>query len=151
MKKYAFIILLICFFSCTSEEDKKQQMVQYVSKSMCKGVSAEIGNSMANSNTENEEASKIVANFLSSLDVPIEKFCHCFSGIIGQELQSKFTYEELIEIKKDKIKMLLVGKKILEQNNIQANISDCLKGTIEAKTNEYKKFNDSLDKKFDKK
>lgn len=50
-------------------------------------------------------------------------------------------FEELIEVEEDEIKMLLVGKINVEQNNIQANISDWLESVIEVESHEYKKIN----------
>jgi hypothetical protein len=144
------ILLVFILMSCTSEEENKRLLITYVTKDMCKGIGSDLSESLRTDITGNEDVDKIAHEFLGSLEISIEKFCNCFSDIIGQELQSKFTYKELLEIKNDKIKQIMVGKKILESRDIQVEMQNCLKNTISEKGKEYQNFQNSIDEKFDK-
>jgi len=87
---------------------------------------------------------------INTLHVPMEDFCHCFTDLMNQELASRFTYKELIDLRKDKIKQLMVASKIIEQRDINADIENCLNGTVQKKGKEYEDYQKSLDDKFKK-
>lgn len=64
---------------------------------------------------------------------------------IENELLSKFTYDELLDIQQDNVKQLMVAKKIIENNPTQEKITKCIKDKMLGK---YEEFNDELEDKF---
>ena len=145
-------VIFICFVfitSCTSEAEKKERVVKYITRDMCKNISSKLNNSIEQNSIGDETVDALAMSIIGALDVPLEDFCHCFTDIMSKELSSKFSYKELLELRKDKIKQLMVASKLIEQRDIKADIENCLTGTLQKSGKEYEDYQKTLDDKFD--
>jgi len=149
---FAFLGLITfsLLLSCTSESEKKRHLVKYISNSMCDNISDKLSNGIDQIGTGDETMDAIAISIIQALDVPLEEFCHCFTEIMNKELIDKFTYSELQELRKDKIKQLMVAAKILEQKNIQSEIENCVRGSLNKTGRKYEDYQKTLDDKFKK-
>lgn len=144
------LISLGLLLSCTSETEKKERLVSYISDNMCTNISSKLSSGIDQVGTGDETIDALAISVIESLNVPLEDFCHCFTEIMTKELMGKFTYAELMELKKDKIKQMMVASKILEQENIQVDIENCLQSTLNKAGERYQNYQNKLDKKFKK-
>jgi len=136
--------------SCTSETEKKQHLVKSISNNMCDNISTKLSNGIDQVGTGDETIDALAITIIESLDVPLKDFCHCFTDIMNKELMSKFSYKELQELRKDKIKQMMVASKIIEQNNIQVDIENCLQESLNKSGENYQNYQKTLDDKFNK-
>jgi hypothetical protein len=153
--RFIFAIFVCVFLSntlisCTSETKKKERIVSYISRDMCKNISSKMSNGIDQVGTGDETVDALAITIIESLDMPLEDFCNCFTEIMGSELMSKFTYSELIELRKDKIKQMMVASKIIEQKDIQVELENCMKGTVQKTGEKYQEYQERLDDKFGK-
>jgi hypothetical protein len=145
----SFVIFSL-LLSCTSESEKKQHLVKSIANTMCDNISTKLSNGVDQVGTGDETIDALAITIIQSLDVPLEDFCHCFTEIMNKELMSKFSYDELKELRKDKIKQLMVASKILEQRDVQADIENCLQITLNKTGEQYQDYQNTLDDKFKK-
>ena len=142
------LLLINCLLSCTSEADEKKMLVSSISKKMCSNISSLIGNEINQGGTGDKTIDALASQIIESLDVPLEDFCHCFTEIISGELLNKFSYAELSELRKDKIKQMMVASKIMEQISVRTDIENCLKGSLIKTGKKYKDYQNTLNEKF---
>jgi len=151
---HSFAILVatatLVISSCTSEEEKKHDLIKAMTKNLCKDIGNNTGQNMTASNNGNQDINNIIAGMLYLVNVPMEKFCNCFTDVIGQELQSRFTYDELVELRKDKTKQFMVIKKIMETRDLKADMGNCNDSTSHSKVKDYQNYQQKLDEKFKK-
>lgn len=142
------IIILSCLFlsllliSCVNEEQKKKEIVMQITNHLCDNI-AELLNASSNNTVDANQ--EVVLALINLLDIPIEKCCSCVMENIEDELLSKFTYDELLDIQQDNVKQLMVAKKIIENNPTQEKIVKCIKDKMLGK---YEEFNNELENKF---
>ena len=110
------IFLSLLLTSCVSEEQKKKEVVVQITNHLCDNISELLGANTTNTYNSNQE-----------------------------ELFSKFTYDELLDIQQDNVKQLMVAKKIIENNPTQEKIAKCIKDKMLGK---YEEFNNELENKF---
>ncbi len=144
------LIAMLGLISCVSEVEKKHNLVKGMTKNLCKDIGNNTGQNTTASNNGNQDINNIIAGMLSLVNVPMEKFCNCFTDVIDQELQSRFTYDELVELRKDKTKQLMVIKKIMETRDLKADMSNCNDSTADSKVKDYQNYQQKLDEKFKK-
>jgi hypothetical protein len=136
--------------SCTSDAEKKEQLVNLISKNVCDNLSSKSSEKFNQNRYGNQADYELAIALMQLLNVPIKDFCECFTGIISRELLNKFSYSELLEIQKDMIKQLMVAYKILEQREIQVGIENCVKESLNNAGEDYQNFKNSLDDKYRK-
>jgi len=138
------ILLNLLLTSCVSEEQKKKEVVVQITSHLCDNISELLSANAteANSSSSNQE---VITALINLLNIPTEKCCMCVMVSIEEELLSKFTYDELLEIQQDNVKQLMVAKKIIENNPTQEKIAKCIKDKMLGK---YEEFNNELEHKF---
>jgi hypothetical protein len=137
------IFLSLLLTSCVSEEQKKKEVVVQITNHLCENITELLSANAAN--TENNSNQEIVTALIKLLHIPTEKCCKCVMENIEEELFSKFTYDELLDIQQDNVKQLMVAKKIIENNPTQEKIAKCIKDKMLGK---YEEFNNELENKF---
>lgn len=148
--KYLLVLGFIFLVACTSEQKKKDRLVTYIVRDMCNDISTKMSDGIKQNGTGDATVDLLAVSIINALGVPMEDFCHCFTDIMSQELASRFTYKELLELRKDKIKQLMVANKIIEQRDIKTDMENCLSGTVQKKGKEYEDYQKTLDDKFGK-
>jgi hypothetical protein len=142
--RFAFISILLSLLltSCVSEEQKKKEVVVQITNHLCDNISELLGANTTNTYNSNQE---VIVALIKLLHIPTEKCCKCVMDNIEEELFSKFTYDELLDIQQDNVKQLMVAKKIIENNPTQEKIAKCIKDKMLGK---YEEFNNELENKF---
>ncbi len=142
------LFVLSCLFwslfliSCVSEEQKKKEVVSQITNHLCDNITELLN--VNNGNTDNTNQQVVIA-LINLLNIPLEKCCSCVMVNIEEELLSKFSYNELLDIQQDNVKQLMVAKKIIENNPTQEKIAKCIKDKMLGK---YEEFNNKLEDKF---
>jgi hypothetical protein len=145
MRISLILITIVCSFllvSCISEEQKKKEVVVQITNHLCDNISELLGANTTNTYNSNQE---VIVALIKLLHIPTEKCCKCVMDNIEEELFSKFTYDELLDIQQDNVKQLMVAKKIIENNPTQEKIAKCIKDKMLGK---YEEFNNELENKF---
>jgi hypothetical protein len=139
--RFAFISILLSLLltSCVSEEQKKKEVVVQITNHLCDNISELLGANTTNTYNSNQE---VIVALIKLLHIPTEKCCKCVMDNIEEELFSKFTYDELLDIQQDNVKQLMVAKKIIENNPTQEKIAKCIKDKMLGK---YEEFNNELE------
>lgn len=145
MRISLILITIVCSFllvSCISEEQRKKEVVVQITNHLCDNISELLGANTTNTYNSNQE---VIVALIKLLHIPTEKCCKCVMDNIEEELFSKFTYDELLDIQQDNVKQLMVAKKIIENNPTQEKIAKCIKDKMLGK---YEEFNNELENKF---
>ncbi|MFN8296689.1 MAG: hypothetical protein U0T69_10870 [Chitinophagales bacterium] len=142
--QFIVVIFLIIFFtSCVSEEAKKKEAVARITNNLCDHISELLATD--NTDTPNDPNDELVLALVDLFHIPLEKCCSCVMENIEDELQTKFSFEELMEIQEDQVKQLMVARKIIENNPTQEKIVQCIENKMLGK---YEDFNKKLEDKF---
>lgn len=136
------MLLSLLLTSCVSEEEKKKEVVMQITSHLCDNITELLSTNTTNTDNTNQD---VVLALINLLNIPIEKCCSCVMVNIEEELFSKFTYDELLDIQQDTVKQLIVAKKIIKNNLTQEKIAKCIKDKMLGK---YEEFNNELEDKF---
>lgn len=139
------ILLSLLLTSCVSEEERKKEVVVQITDQLCNNITELLSANTTNTTNLDNSNQDIIIALVNLLNIPIEKCCTCVMDNIEEELISKFTYNELVEIQEDNVKQLMVAKKIIENNPTQVKIAKCIKNKMLGK---YEEFNNELEDKF---
>lgn len=136
------IFMSLLLTSCMSEEQKKNEVVAQITNHLCDNITTLLSANTTNADDSNQE---VILALVNLLHIPTAKCCSCVMDNIEDELHSKFTYDELLDIQQDNVKQLMVAKKIIENNPTQEKIAKCIKDKMLGK---YEEFNNELEDKF---
>lgn len=155
--KYSSLLIFIFIVSsCTSSRKEREKQIQLkiadqIASESCNdissistGVTGVLINTIFNEITDGNGAN-INTGTLGSIP---KNWCNCYSYFVVTDLTEKFTYKELLEIKKDKIKRMMVLKKIVELH--QEDLKQCIRDSTLNSLKGYDDFAKQLDKKFSK-
>lgn len=139
-----FMLYCIALVSCTSEATQKKAIIQQMTNPICEGFDND-------ENTASQPEADLILALINDLTnngvANAEECCNCFNTVVGSALMEKFTVGELQEIQKDKIKQLMTMYRMLENKDIQNQLTEC----VMKKIKNYNDFDKELQDKFKEK
>lgn len=156
MSKYIFaltaslLILIIFFEACgPSDEQKRVTLSKRIGHETCDDISIISSNIVGSFISElfNQGGEGNITNInTGDLGRIPEYWCDCYTYFVVSDLSEKFTYKELVEIKKDKAKQMMVLEKIVEVH--QEDLEMCIVASTNKKFKNYDDFAKELDIRF---
>lgn len=147
-----FLFVLLFVASCgPSQEQKKKAIATRIGRETCNDISnLSIGlvGGLVNSLVKELSNGNISDINTGTLGQMPESWCNCYTYYVVKDLTEKFTYKELVEIKRDKAKQMMVLQKIVEVHG--EDLKQCIADSTGAIFKSYTDFENDLQKKFNR-
>jgi hypothetical protein len=149
MKPILLIYLFTAFTLLSCDEfslDPKHELAIRISSESCEvisematstglGLIAGISNGVLGSNSEEGNANLIP-----------DSWCECFTEFISKDMEAKLTYEEMVAVAADQMKLVMYLSKAIPL--WQVEIQKCIEGNVQEGIKDYVEFQNELNQKF---